>query len=75
MDVIKTEKKGKHLNTLEKYHVYKISKDRLKMSYTYISTYNPIFETPDQIAHTHPVPYIKHNQFRNTLITSKLHSR
>jgi hypothetical protein len=27
MKVIKIEKKGKHLNTLEKYHIYKMSKD------------------------------------------------
>jgi hypothetical protein len=34
MDVIKIEKKGKRLNTLEKYHIYtyKISKDRLDMN-------------------------------------------
>jgi hypothetical protein len=43
-------------NTLEKYHIYKISKDRLQMSDTYISSYNPIFETPDQIAHTPQSP-------------------
>jgi hypothetical protein len=28
IDIIKTEKKGKHLNTLEKYHIYKISKNK-----------------------------------------------
>jgi hypothetical protein len=33
--VIKTEKKGKHLNTLEKYHIYKISKHRLNMNDTH----------------------------------------
>jgi hypothetical protein len=36
VDVIKIEKKGKHLNTLEKYHIHKISKDRLHMSDTYM---------------------------------------
>jgi hypothetical protein len=41
VDIIKTGKKGKHLNTLEKYHIYRISKDNLHMN----DTYNPIFET------------------------------
>jgi hypothetical protein len=31
MDIIRTRRKGKHLNTLEKYHTYKISKNNLKM--------------------------------------------
>jgi hypothetical protein len=29
MDTTKTEKRGKHLNTLEKYHIYRIIKDNL----------------------------------------------
>jgi hypothetical protein len=45
MRVLKTEKEGKHLNTLEKYHMYKSSMNRLQMNYTYIDdTHNPIFE-------------------------------
>jgi hypothetical protein len=36
MDIIQTEKKGKHLNGLERYHICKI--------YTYFDIYNPIFE-------------------------------
>jgi hypothetical protein len=40
--VLKMERKGKHLNTLEKYHIYKMSKDGLQMDDTYIDTYNPI---------------------------------
>jgi hypothetical protein len=39
MDIIKAEKKGKHLNILEKYHIYKISKNRLHMNDTYIDIY------------------------------------
>jgi hypothetical protein len=39
-----TEKKRKHLNTLEKYCVYKTSEDGLQMNDTYIDTHNPIFE-------------------------------
>jgi hypothetical protein len=45
MDIVNTGKKGKHLNTLEKYHIYRTSKDNLHMNDTYIDIYNPIFET------------------------------
>jgi hypothetical protein len=44
MDVITTGWKGKHLNTLEMNHIYRISKDNLHMNDTYINTHNPIFE-------------------------------
>jgi hypothetical protein len=57
MDAIKIERIGKHLNILEKHHKYKISKDRLHMNDIYIDTYNPIFETLNQIAaHTPQSP-------------------
>jgi hypothetical protein len=36
MKVIKIEKKGKHLNTQEKYHICKMSKDGLHMNNTYV---------------------------------------
>jgi hypothetical protein len=49
MKVLKTEKKGKHLKALEKYHIYKTSKDELQMSDTYIDTHNPIFEVIQEI--------------------------
>jgi hypothetical protein len=44
MDIIKTHRKGKHLNTLEKYHIYKISKDNLQMNDPNTDTCNPIFK-------------------------------
>jgi hypothetical protein len=44
MYVITTRRKGKHSNTLERYHIYKISKDNLHMDDTYIDTDNPISE-------------------------------
>jgi hypothetical protein len=44
MQITKIERKGKHLNTLEKYHIYKISKEKIHMNDTYDDTYNPIFE-------------------------------
>jgi predicted patatin/cPLA2 family phospholipase len=41
MDVIRTGRKGKHLNTLQKYYIYKISKNSLYMN----DTHNHIFQT------------------------------
>jgi hypothetical protein len=49
MKVLKTEKKGKHLNTLEKYHIYKTSKEGLQMNDTYIDTHNTIFKVIQEI--------------------------
>jgi hypothetical protein len=40
MDVITTGRKGKYLNTLERYHIYRTSKENLRMN----DTYNPIFD-------------------------------
>jgi hypothetical protein len=45
MDIIKTGRKGKRLNTLEKYYIYRNSKDNLHMNDTHIHTYKTIFET------------------------------
>jgi hypothetical protein len=42
MDVIRTGRKGRHLNTLEKYHIYKISRNNLQMSDTHIDTQSRI---------------------------------
>jgi hypothetical protein len=49
MTVLKTEKKGKLPNTLEKYHIYKTSKEGRQMNDTYIDTHNPIFEVIQEI--------------------------
>jgi hypothetical protein len=45
MDVIRTGRKSRHLNTLEKYHFYKISRNNLHMNDIYIEAHNPIFQT------------------------------
>lgn len=45
INIIKTEKKGKHLIILEKYCIHKISENRLHMNDAYIDIYNPVFET------------------------------
>jgi hypothetical protein len=47
--VLKTEKKGKHPDTLEKCHIYKTSKDGLQMNDTYIDTHNPMFEATQEV--------------------------
>jgi hypothetical protein len=44
MDIIKTGRQGRHLNTLEKYHSHRISKNILHMNDTYVDTHTPIFE-------------------------------
>jgi hypothetical protein len=44
MEIIKTERKGKHVNTLERYHIYKISKEGIHMNNMHDETYNPIFD-------------------------------
>jgi hypothetical protein len=43
MDIITTGRKSKHLNTLERYHIYKTSRKNLHMNDIYIDTHNPIF--------------------------------
>jgi hypothetical protein len=42
IDVIRTGRKGRHLNTLEKYHIYKISRNNLHMNNIYINIFNSI---------------------------------
>jgi hypothetical protein len=44
MEIMEVERKGMHLNTLEKYLIYKLSKNRLHMNDAHIDMYNPIFE-------------------------------
>jgi hypothetical protein len=39
VDIIRTHKRGKHLNSLEKYHIYKISKNNLHMNDTNIDAH------------------------------------
>jgi hypothetical protein len=35
---------------MEKYHIYKISKNKLHMNDTYIDIYNPIFATLQEVS-------------------------
>jgi hypothetical protein len=43
MEIIKTERKGRYLNTLERY-IYEIRKDNLHINDTNIDIHNPIFK-------------------------------
>jgi hypothetical protein len=44
MGVIRIGRKNKHLNNLERYHIYKISRNNLHMNDTYIEEHNLIFQ-------------------------------
>jgi hypothetical protein len=49
MEIITIGRKGKYLNTLQKYHIYKISRDNLHINDTHIDTHNPILEVLHKI--------------------------
>jgi hypothetical protein len=49
VDIIRMGRKGRHLNTLERYHIYKINRNNLRMNDTYIKTHNPIFQTVHEL--------------------------
>jgi hypothetical protein len=49
VDIIMTGRKGKHLNTLERYLVYKASRHNVHMNDTHIHAHNPIFEALQKI--------------------------
>jgi hypothetical protein len=43
LDILHFEKKGSLMNTLEQFHIYKLSREGIHLKYTYTDTYNPIF--------------------------------
>jgi hypothetical protein len=49
VEIITTGKKGKYLNTLERYHIYEVRRENLHMNDTHIDTHNTIFETLHEI--------------------------
>jgi hypothetical protein len=61
MGIIRTQKKGTYSSTLEKDHIYKISKNNLHMNYRNTDTHNPTFRTLQEMntgyQHTH-TPYL-----------------
>jgi hypothetical protein len=56
MDIMKTRKKGRHLNTLEKYYMYRISRDSIHINDTYINMYSPIFQTLHKLYNSNNPP-------------------
>jgi hypothetical protein len=44
MDILKIQEKGKLLNTLEKFYIYKEQKTNNSLNENGTDTYNPIFE-------------------------------
>jgi hypothetical protein len=49
MDVIRTGRKSRHLNNVEKYHIYNISRTNIHMNNMHIDTHNPIFRTVHEL--------------------------
>ena len=49
VEVTEVEKKGRRLNTLEEYHIYRLTRSRLHMNDAYVDIYNPIFETLQEL--------------------------
>jgi hypothetical protein len=47
--VLITQRKGKHLNALERYYIYKMRKDGLQKNDSCIDTHNPIFEMIQEV--------------------------
>jgi hypothetical protein len=44
MEILHVERKGKMLNALESYHIYRLAKQRLQMNEALIDNYNPIYD-------------------------------
>jgi hypothetical protein len=70
MEIIKAGRKGKHLNTLERYHIQKISKNNLQLNDANIDLSNPIFEALNKIYTGHTKPNYR-NTTANTDITTE----
>jgi hypothetical protein len=44
MDIVKVQEIGKHLNTLEKYRIYKVCKQGIQLNNNCPESQNPIFK-------------------------------
>jgi hypothetical protein len=49
MDFIRTGRKTRHLNALERFHIYKIGGNNLHMSDRHIEAHNPIIQTVHEL--------------------------
>jgi hypothetical protein len=54
MDIARIGRRSRHLNTLERYHIYKIYKNNLHMKDVHKETPNPIFQTVHEIYQAYP---------------------
>jgi hypothetical protein len=63
MEIMKTESKGRYLNTLERYYIYEISKDNLHMNDTNLIHIIPYSSHYTGIAQNNStyIPYIPHS--------------
>jgi hypothetical protein len=43
MEVLRLDRKGQLMNTWERFHIYKLSKEGIQLNDTYADTHNPIF--------------------------------
>jgi hypothetical protein len=61
--IMKQGEKGKHLNTLETYHAYKISKNNVHMNNTcaliHVTPYSKHYTNSTPGSSTHPPPFLK----------------
>jgi hypothetical protein len=44
LNILHREKKGPIMTTLGRFHIHKLTKDKLQLNDTYTDTYNPIFD-------------------------------
>jgi hypothetical protein len=44
LNILHCEKNGPLMNSLEQFHIHRLTKDRLQLNDTYTDTYNPIFD-------------------------------
>jgi hypothetical protein len=67
MKILHIEKKGPKLNTLERFHIYDMTKRGLQMNDTFTDIHNHIFDilikTHTQITPSHQPTPIKHTQY------------
>jgi hypothetical protein len=54
MDILHIERKGPLINTLERFHIYNLSKENIQMNDINADTYNPICNL---ITNYHKIPY------------------
>jgi hypothetical protein len=43
MEILHLDKKGQLMNTWERFHIHRLSRDDLQLNDTYTDTHNPIF--------------------------------